>query len=451
MLEEKKMPHTPIEKFGIVYRDKSYKNDKSVASPKWINSAIIYEVYLRSYSKDGDIVSFIKKLPELKELGINTICLMPVYLIGHLKRKGPLGSPFAIRDYYRINPEFGKKEDVKNLVKECHNLGIRVILDFVANHAANDHIEKKNHPEWFKTDDKGNYVRSVPGWSDVIDLNYENKDLRQYIKDVAIHWVKEYDIDGYRCDVAGLVPMDFWVDFRKSLQKTKKDILLLAEWEDPEMNLKAFDITYDWVLYFQLDEIFNGTSAAQDALDTLFEREANFPKDAVRLRFLENHDQARATYKFGNPAFKAVAAFIFTISGVPFIYNGQEVGDPKHLTLFDKNAINWKIKGANEIRKYYKTLIDLRTQNALFRDGKTTKLENSKPRQIVSFSRTLKNQKAMVFLNFSDKDCPFTLKTEMKHNKWKVLNIATMEETEVELDKWKFKLKAHDGNIYIAV
>ncbi len=444
------MPLTSLDKFGITRRDKNYSKFDSVSSPSWVKTSVIYEVYLRSYSKDGDIVSFIKKLPEIKDLGINTIWLMPIHLIGHLKRKGPLGSPYAVRDYYRINPEYGTKDDFKELVRESHKLGIRMIMDFVSNHTANDHIETKNHPEWFMRDKNGEFTRQMAGWSDIIDLNYQSKELRHYMNEVATYWVKEFDIDGYRFDVAGLVPQDFWIDLRHELLKIKKDLLLLAEWEDPEMHLQTFDVTYDWMLYYKMDQIFNGSAAAQDAVDLLIKREQEFPRHALRLRFLENHDQARATYKFGSPSFMTFATFIFTIYGIPLIYNGQEVGDPKHLTLFDKTAINWKIKGANEIRRFYKALIDLRKTNSIFTEGTLSKIENNKPKQIVSFCRQLGDQTAIVVLNFSNKETPVMLKKEFDQSDWKTFNIRSLETTQMNLDKWRLKLKPYDGFIFIS-
>ena len=446
------MPITSIENFGIIERNKDYSNLDSMPSPPWAKSAIIYEVYFRSFSKDGDIISFTKRLPELKELGIDIIWLMPIHLIGHLKRKGPLGSPYAIRDYYRINSEYGNKEAFNELVIESHKLGMRVVLDFVANHTANDHIEKKNHPDWFQQDKNGKFTRKISGWSDVIDLNYDNKDVREYIKNAALYWVKEFDVDGYRCDVAGMVPEDFWVDVRRELLKIKPDLLMLAEWEDPEMHLKTFDVTYDWLLYYKLYDIYNGSASAQEAVDLLIKRQKYFPTNALRLRFLENHDQARATYKFGVPSFKPFAAFIFTIDGLPLIYNGQEVGDPKFLTLFDKNAINWKMKGAHEIRTFYKSLINLRKSNLVFTEGETIKIDNTRPKQIVSFCRKTNEQMAIILLNLSDKESPVTLKHEINHSAWKVFNIQDVEEAEeVNIEKWTFRLKPYEGQILLSV
>ncbi len=445
------MPITSIEKFGIIQRDKSYENLNSMPSPSWARSAIMYEVYIRSFSKDGTIQSLTKKLPELKEFGIDIIWLMPIHLIGHLKRKGPLGSPYAIRDFYRINPEYGNKDDFKELVNTCHELDMRIIMDFVANHAANDHVEVKNHPNWFKQDDNGNFSREIPGWSDVIDFNYENKELRKYIKGVALYWAKEFKIDGYRCDVAGMVPEDFWVELRQELKKVYPDFFMLAEWEDPEMHLNSFDVTYDWLLYYKLYDVYNDSATAADAANLIDQRIREFPQNALRLRFLENHDQARATYKFGANSYKPYSAITFTLDGIPLLYNGQETGDSKHLTLFDKNPINWKVKGANDTKKFYRSLISLRKENKVFTDGETHIIENDKPEHILSFSRSLGAQKAIVVLNLKDFDSAVSLQQPIDNNiTWKVFDIQTLSEVKTKMTKWNLVLPPYGGKIIVS-
>lgn len=444
------MPLTTVEKFGIIKRDKDYSNLNSIPTPQWVKSAIMYEVYFRSFSKEGTISAFTKRLPELKDLGIDIIWLMPIHPIGHLKRKGPLGCPYAVRDFYRINPEYGNKNDFKELVTKVHDLGMHIILDFVANHVAYDHVETKKHSEWFKHDDKGNFTRQIPGWSDVIDLNYKDKELWKYMKDVALYWVKQFNIDGYRCDVAGMIPLDFWNEVRQKLVKIKPDILLLAEWEDPEMHLKSFDVTYDWLIYYKLYDIYSGSTYAQEAIDLLLDRQLKFPQNSLRLRFLENHDQARASYKFGVSSFKPYAAFILTIDGIPLIYNGQETGDTKYLSLFDKNPINWKIKGAHEIKSFYKFLINIRKSSPLFTEGETLKIENTKPKQIVSFCRRIDQNLAIVVLNFSDQECTVNLKNEINHPRWQVFHLNSLKQEQTTIKKWRLNLKPYEGKIFLS-
>lgn len=441
------MPITIADEFGIIRREKDYTGLTSLASPEWAKNSIIYEVYIRSFSKDGTFSSLIKKLPELKELGVDIIWLMPIHTIGYLKRKGPLGSPYAVRDHYRINPEYGKKDHFKELIEEIHKSGMHIILDFVANHAANDHVEKKEHSDWFIKDEKGNFTRRIAGWSDVIDFNYENKELRNYVKNALLFWVKEYDIDGYRCDVAGMVPEDFWLEVREELMRIRPDIFLVAEWEDPEMHLRTFNVTYDWVLYYKLFNIYKGVDPASEIIDLLLKREAEFPSNALRLHFLENHDQARTSYKFGVTSFYPFVAFIFTINGIPLIYNGQEVGDTKYLSLFDKNPINWKIRGATKIRQFYKTLINLRKQFPVFFNGSTIKIDNDSSNEIVTYCRKNDRQEAIVVLNFSDKERNVKLDFKTDRDTWQVFDILTFEIQERNIKDWSFSMEPYGGFI----
>jgi cyclomaltodextrinase / maltogenic alpha-amylase / neopullulanase len=444
------MPLTTVDKFGIIKRDKDYNDQVCIDTPAWLKTAVIYEVYIRSFSKEGTMEAFIQKIPELKELGINVIWLMPIHLIGHLRRKGPLGCPYSIRDHNRINPSYGTTDDFHRLVQEAHQNGMRVLIDIVANHAANDHVETKEHPDWFKQDAEGNFTRQIPGWSDVIDFNYEKKGLRKYMKEMVLYWAREFKLDGYRCDVAGMVPEDFWADVRKELLKINPEFIFLAEWEDPEMHIKSFNATYDWLSYYKLDEIFNGLAPAQDAIKLAIERKHHFPQNSLRLRFIENHDQARASYKFGYSSFKAFAAFIFTIEGIPLIFNGQEVGETKYLSLFDKNAINWKVKGGTEIWNFYKEFIELRKSTPVFTEGDIFEIENSNPKQIVSFGRNLDNKLAIVLLNLSPQECLFSLKTTFEQTSWKVIDIRSLERKQQKVQDWNFNLNSYSGKILLS-
>ena len=442
------MPISTIDNFGIINRDKDYTKSKSITSADWTKSAVIYEVYVRSFTKDGTIKALTKKLPELKDLGVDIIWLMPIHTIGLVKRKGPLGSPYAVRDHYRINPNYGKKESLSELIDKIHELDMKIVLDLVVNHSAIDHLATKEHPEWYQKDEKGKFTRKVQGWSDVIDFNYDNQDLRQYIKDITLYWVKEFDIDGYRCDVAGLVPEDFWIDARKALKEIKPDIFFIAEWEDPEMHLTSFDVTYDWTLYYKLCSIYNKEAPAQEAIKLVLEQQQKFPQHSQRLRFLENHDLARTSYKFGTSSFKPYATLIFTLSGIPLIFNGQEVADNKYLSLFDKNPINWKIKGASNIRMFYKSIIKIRKESAAIKHGETISVENDHPQQVASFIRKTDQDSALIVLNLSDVDCTVNLKldTEISYNK--AFNISNLLTEQVEITNSDIHLLPYNGYIF---
>ena len=282
-------------------------SQEAVHTPKWAKNTTIYEVYLRAFSKEGTLEKLRERLPVLREFGIGTIWLMPIHPIGEKGRKGSLGCPYSIRDYYAINPEYGTKEDFRRLVEEAHRLGMKVILDFVANHTSNDYVEMKDHPDWFMRDKEGKFTREVADWWDVTDLNYDNANLREYMKGVAKYWVKEFKVDGYRCDVAGMVPLKFWVELRQELKSINPSVFLLAEWESPKLHLRAFDATYDWSLYHLLVNVRKGKVRAEKAIDLVLEKERKYPANSLRLRFIENHDEKRATEVFGQEGFRPFA------------------------------------------------------------------------------------------------------------------------------------------------
>ena len=375
---------------------------RGIETPPWVHNTVIYEVFVRAFSEEGTFQKVTERLTELKELGVGTIWLMPIHPIGIQGRKGTLGSPYSVRDYFAINPEFGTEDDLRQLVETAHGLGLKVILDWVANHSANDHIEMERHPDWFARDERGHFTREVADWWDVTDFNYDDSDMRRYMKRALLYWVKEFDIDGYRCDVAGMVPEDFWVDIRAELRKTKPDVFLLAEWEDPKMHVEKFDATYDWSLYHTLKKIRKGEAKAEEAIDLVLEKEKEYPKGALRMRFLENHDEQRTAKVFGRDGYKPYATFILTLGGLPLLYAGQEVADTVKPTLFDKVEVNWD--GADPtIREFYKRLIQLRKEHPAFINGETIKIQTNQPSEIIAFARVSNEKSALVALNVSDR------------------------------------------------
>lgn len=390
------------ERLGTAQTDQEYGHKQSVTSPAWVPNTIIYETFVRAFSQEGTFQKVTERLPELRDLGVETIWLMPIHPLGKRGRKGTLGSPYSVRDHFAINPEFGPEDDLRRLVNTAHQLGLRVILDWVANHAANDHVEMENHPDWFARDKNGNFTREVADWWDVTDFNYENPEMRRYMKRAMLHWVKGFDIDGYRCDVAGMVPEDFWADVRAELRKIKPDIFLLAEGEEPRLHLNQFDATYDWSLYHKLKEICRGKTKAEEVIDLILEKEKQYPQGALRLRFLENHDEQRAAKMFGRPGYKPYATFIFTTPGLPMLYAGQEVADTVKPTLFDKVEVNWDGTDPT-VREFYKRLIWLRKENSVFVDGETIKIQTNRPAEIVAFARVENERVAVVALNLSIK------------------------------------------------
>ena len=275
-----------------VYQAKPYVELKH---PEWAESAVIYQVNIRHFTKEGTFEAFRAHLPRLKDLGVDILWLMPIHPIGELNRKGSLGSPYAVKDYYAVNAEFGTAEDLQKLINDIHALGMFVILDWVANHSAWDNSLTQSHPEWYSKNKQGNF-QPTPwyDWDDIIEFDYTNPGLRQYMTEAMKYWVINYDIDGFRCDVAGFVPTDFWNQVRFELDMIKP-VFMLAEWESRDLHQKAFDMTYGWNLWDKLLAVANGRGYNRHAFPALVEYMAHdvktFPRDAYRMLFTDNHDK----------------------------------------------------------------------------------------------------------------------------------------------------------------
>ncbi len=336
--------------------------------PDWAKNASIYEVNIRQYTKEGTFKAFEAHLPRLKALGTDILWLMPIYPIGEKSRKGSLGSYYAVKDYLDVNSEYGTREDFKALVDKIHSMGMYVILDWVANHTAWDNKLIEDHPDWYTVDSTGKIVTPVEDWSDVADLNYENQDLRNYMTEALLFWVKEFGIDGYRCDVAGMVPVEFWNEARTELDKIKP-VFMLAEWEDPVLLEKAFNMDYAWNLHHVMNSIAMGKKSVAD-LDQYFTTpEKVYPGNAIRMNFISNHDENSwngTVWKRMGDATPSMAILSATIPGMPLIYSGQEAGLDKQLSFFEKDEIEWKEHGIGEI---YKALFNLKKNNKALWNG----------------------------------------------------------------------------------
>jgi glycosidase len=269
------------------------------------------------------------------------------------------------------------------------------------------------HPEFYTKDSIGKIISPVPDWTDVADLNYDNKGLRRYMINALKFWLKETDIDGFRCDVAGMVPTDFWEEARPALDSIKK-VFMLAEWEDPKLHDKAFDMTYTWDFHHLITDIAKGSKKVS-SLDTLFTKEKiSYSKDAYRMYFTSNHDEnswnGTAYEKFGKGV-KAFAVLTFVVPGMPLIYSGQEAGLNKRLKFFDKDTIEWK---TDEFFNIYKTLIALKKRNkALWNGaygGEMKILKTSVAKNVLAFTRINNPDEILAVFNFSDKSVNATIK-----------------------------------------
>jgi glycosidase len=373
---------------------------ENIFTNEWKNSANIYEVNVRQYTPEGTFNAFAKHLPRLKDMGIKIIWLMPVTPISKLKRQGSLGSYYACSDYVNVNPEFGNLDDLKNLIKQAHTLDMKVIIDWVANHTGCDHSWTKEHPEWYVHDASGNFTE-IHGWEDVIDLNYDDKNMRSAMIGSMQYWIRECDIDGFRCDMAHLVPLDFWEAAKKQCE-TLKPLFWLAECEVPDYH-KVFDVTYAWEWMHATEDFIKGKADMQRLKNVLSTYEG-YPKGALKLFFTSNHDEnswnGTEYEKYGDAA-KLLAVFSFTWSCVPLIYSGQELPNLKRLKFFDKDQIDW---GGNtpKLEEFYHQLLYLKSTNtALHERGNVTVLPTASDDKVFVFLRQSSNSSVLAIFNFS--------------------------------------------------
>ncbi|RZA30851.1 MAG: alpha-amylase [Lysobacteraceae bacterium] len=322
-----------------------------MAHAAWTHSANIYEVNIRQYTKEGTFNAFAQHLPRLRGMGVDILWLMPVQPIGVKNRKGTLGSYYAVRDYTAVNPEFGTMDDFKRLVKQAQGLGMRVIIDWVANHTAFDNPWTVQHKDWYLKDAKGELfpVTYTEGaepeyWTDVTGLDWKQPGLWKGMRDALAFWVRETGIDGFRCDVAAKVPTAFWEGARAELERIKPVFMLAEAWQ-PALHERAFDMTYGWDTLGVFKDAAKGKADAR-TLRALFEQPpVAYPEHAYRMRFTSNHDenswQGSDPEHYG-PAFKAMAVLAATLPGMPLIYGGQEAGLDKRLAFFEKDPIAWR-------------------------------------------------------------------------------------------------------------
>ncbi|HXG00692.1 MAG TPA: alpha-amylase family glycosyl hydrolase [Bacteroidota bacterium] len=370
-------------------------------SADWVKDACIYSVYLRSFSKEGTFAGLERRVEELKQMGVTVLWLLPIHPIGKKHRKGRLGSPYSVQDYYAVNPEFGTLADFKRLLATVHKHGMKLIIDLVANHTSWDSKLIQEHPEWFTRDERGNIVSPNSDWTDVADLDYSKPELRRYMIDMMIWWVKDVGIDGFRCDVAELVPTDFWEQARRELDAIKP-VMMLSEGSIPEHHAFAFDVTYSWNVYDALDVLLKGKRPV-NLLDQILEIERlQFPVGALRMRFASNHDKnawdAPAVLKFGLDGAKLAAVLVGTLPGVPMLYTGDEVANDRRLDLFDKVDVDWS--KPREVGEVYSTIFHLRKRHKALTEGKMIRLEAKATKDVYAFARVAGEDVVIVVLNF---------------------------------------------------
>ena len=390
--------------------DTSASQKAAPPMPEWARDATIYEVNTCQFSQEGTFKGIMDHLPRLKELGVDILWFMPIHPISQTNKKSKLGSPYAVADYKAVNPDYGTISDFKALVKRAHDLGLRVIIDWVPNHTGLDHNWVKTHPEYYTTiNGKISTPLDATGkptnWTDVADLNYDNQAMRKAMIEAMQFWLRECDIDGFRCDVAGLVPNDFWAQARPELDKIKT-VFMLAEWEDEPDHFKScFNMNYGWGLHTVLKAISQGARPAT-SIDTLIEKNRKrFPPWYFQMHFTQNHDENNKngplSESFG-PGADAFLTLTHTLEGMPLVYNGMESNLNKRLIFYEKEPISWANYGKTD---FFKSLLTLKHRNrALWNGlagGKSVKIPTDHDEAVYAFYRQKDNDRVAVVVNLS--------------------------------------------------
>ena len=372
---------------------------------EWTKNAVLYELNTRQFTQEGTFAAAQEQLPRLKSLGVDIIWLMPIHPIGETNRKGTLGSPYSVKDYFGVNPEYGTMQDLKNFVDAAHAQGMHVILDWVANHSAWDNPVVAQHPDWYERDWRGNY-RPTPwfDWSDIIDFDYSKPAMRRYMTEAMKFWVREAGIDGFRADVAGAVPIQFWENVRIELEKIRP-VFMLAEWEYPEFNRRAFDASYAWKLTEAMHAIADGKADTGALFGYFSWHESAWPRAAYKMAYTSNHDtnswEGTDAEIYGQ-ALPAMIALTFAADTMPLIYNGQESGNTKRLEFFEHDPIVWRDHPNGAL---FKKLIAFKKANPALANGQfgapMIKVDNTVPAKVFSFVREQDGNKVLALFNFS--------------------------------------------------
>lgn len=399
----------------------------AVPYPEWVKNSVVYEINTRQYSPQGTFKALEADLPRVKDLGADILCFMPVYPIGGKDRKAPAGdqtsakSYYSITDYEAVNPELGSAEDFKELVIKAHEMGFKVIIDWVASYTSRDHSWMTEHPGWYKKDTKGDPAIPVDR-SDCALLDFGNKQLRKAMTGSMKFWVNNFDIDGFRCKMAGVVPTDFWEDAHAELLKVKPLYMLAGNDDTPELCNIAFDSNDGLAMYHLLAAISQGKMTAGEVLRLQSEIDSGLPRRAFKLNFITSHDgnaqDKTAGDRFGN-AEKSCVVLTFTLPGMPLIYNGQEAEIAKQ----QRSPANDTIDRSNQqMLPFYKIVTGLKHRNpALWNPpygGKVVPLTNTAPDKIVSFLRVSGNSRVMVLVNLSSESVNADITTAVADGKY---------------------------------
>ena len=423
-----------------------YKN------PEWSYNAVLYELNVRQFTPEGTFVAAIERLPFLRSLGVDAIWLMPIYPIGQAGRKGTLGSYYSIRDYMAVNEEFGTEDEFCAFVTAAHALGMKVLLDWVANHTARDARWITERPaEWYERDAEG--VAVVPwDWTDTAKLNYANHEVWRGQIDAMRYWVEKFGVDGYRCDMAMLVPIEFWQEASEELHRIKSDIFMLAEAEEDNLFDRAFNMSYQWNIHHIMCDIAKGARRVWDLRNAIHAERARYPREALRMSFTSNHDEnswsGSEQSRFGR-ALEVMTAMTFLMpSTMPLIYTGQEVGYDHSFEFFERDAIPTSAYVENRTTELYRRLTALKHGEAALaageRGGEMIEIDNNAKDCIMTFVREVKGSRVVAIMNLSPyvihADFNTGIYADMYRDALSGARVRLDEHVERDLQPWSYQI-----------
>ncbi len=423
----------------------SFGSREARAEPAWMNKVTIYEIWLNAFSKEGTLRGATAGLERVSELGASVVYLGPI-----AKRSGiPHASPYNIADYNSIDPQYGNEQDLHDFVSAAHKLGLKVMLDIVYYHTAPDGVMRKN-PDWLVHTQDGQIARGF--WPQPLP-DFNNPQVRKYLIASLVHWVRDFGIDGFRCDVGAGVPISFWEEARKSLDQVNRDVILLSESDRPDDQLQAFDINYNFQGYLTLRSVLREGQPAIRIRETWEETAKTFPRGARLMRFSDNHDWRRAVVQFSDKGALAASILDFTLDGIPFLYNGQEIADCTPTHWLTSAPIQWPQRSdrndsgvAKETLARYRRLFAIRRQYAALTSGEVIWINNSEPDSVLSFLRKKGGEEILTILNLSNRNTHVTIELPvMDHSA--VENLLTQEETHFQLYSGRVsaELSAYDA------
>jgi alpha-amylase len=431
--------------------------EPSAAAPAWADNANIYEVNVRQYTPEGTFTAFAAHLPRLKAMGVDILWFMPIFPVSVERRKGTLGSYYAVSDFTAVNPEFGTMEDFRAVVATAKQLGMRIILDWVPNHTGWDHRWITEHPDFYTRDKDGQIIDPIDpktgeswGWTDVADLNYDNPDLRKAMTEDLLFWLREVGVDGFRCDVASEVPDDYWSEAIPQLRRANPDIFMLAEAEHPpHRNNELFAMSYGWSFHHLMNQIAQGEAKASDIQTWLAKDRKDFRK-GYAMQFITNHDENSwngTEFERMGAAVKTMAVLAFTFDGMPLLYSGQEAGLDRRLEFFEKDSISWDNLLYEE---FYRSLLDLKHRNkALWNGaagGEPVIIPTGQDDKALVFLRQKGDNKVIVLLNLSPKPLDIVLKDKRLEGSYSNIfgnsTTAVTAGTSIQLNAWDYMVLA---------